>query len=183
MQTSKTVRGYMQVFLLTEQEAYMAMLIAAGATQGEAFAVSMSCMGSSVEILDSRASELMRRKKGIKELANRLTDITVVGSTDADALKKSPKKKGKKNLDETNFDPTNKDNIISIRAQQLQNSTSPKEKADIAVKIADLQRMKQDENKEEAKLIHFYVPLTCKRCNLYVAELEKRKEEQKTKNI
>ena len=125
MQTSKTVRGYMQVFLLTEQEAYMAMLIAAGATQGEAFAVSMSCMGSSVEILDSRASELMRRKKGIKELASRLTDITVVGSTDADALKKSPRKKGKKNLDESNFDPTNKDNIISILAQQLQNSTVP----------------------------------------------------------
>ena len=179
MQTSKTVRGYMQVFLLTEQEAYMAMLIAAGATQGEAFAVSMSCMGSSVEILDSRASELMRRKKGIKELASRLTDITVVGSTDADALKKSPKKKGKKNLDETNFDPTNKDNIISILAQQLQNSTSPKEKADIAVKIADLQRMKQDENKDETELVRFYLPITCKRCSLYMNE-KKKKENPNT---
>ena len=39
MFVSKTVRGYMQTFLLTEQEAYMAMLMAAGATQGEAFSI------------------------------------------------------------------------------------------------------------------------------------------------
>jgi hypothetical protein len=39
-----------------------------------------------------------------------------------------------------------------------------------------LQRMKQDENKDETELTHFYLPLTCKRCSLYCQEIDKRKK-------
>lgn len=43
---------------------------------------------------------------------------------------------------------------------------SGKERVDALMKIADLQRMKQDENKQDEKRVHFYLPLSCDRCKL-----------------
>ena len=76
-------------------------------------------------------------------------------------------------------DFTNKDVLLSELSRMVSNTHNVRERNDVLKSIADITRMKNDENKDEAKLIHFYVPLTCKRCNLYVAELEKRKEKQK----
>ena len=78
-------------------------------------------------------------------------------------------------------DFTNKDVLLSELSRMVSNTHNVRERNDVLKSIADITRMKNDENKDEAKLIHFYVPLTCKRCNLYVAEMEKRKEKQKQK--
>ena len=98
-----------------------------------------------------------------------------IGSASEAMNKKLGRKSKKKSAGEGGFDPTNKDSIIRVLSDQLELATDPKTKTDIAMKIADLQRMKQDENKDEQELVHFYLPLTCKRCSLYVAE-KKRKE-------
>ena len=83
------------------------------------------------------------------------------------------------NTEDAPKDYTNKDVLLSELSRLVNRTTNIREKNDLLKTVADVTRMKQDENKDEAKLIHFYVPLTCKRCNLYVAELEKRKEQQK----
>jgi hypothetical protein len=75
-------------------------------------------------------------------------------------------------------DFTNKDVLLSELSRMVSNTHNVRERNDVLKSIADITRMKQDENKDEAKLIHFYLPLTCKRCNLYVSEMEKRKQKQ-----
>lgn len=59
-----------------------------------------------------------------------------------------------------------KDFLIKALAVQAEVCTEPKKKADILIKIADLQNMKKEEVKEEKKFIHFYLPLTCNNCML-----------------
>jgi hypothetical protein len=60
--------------------------------------------------------------------------------------------------------------------EQQMKSLDGLKRAKILATIADLQRMKQDENKDETELTHFYLPLTCKRCSLYCQEIDKRKK-------
>ena len=57
---------------------------------------------------------------------------------------------------------------------------SGKDRADLLMKIADLQRMKQEENIAEDNTVHFYLPVTCHMCDLYNKE-KKRKEEERKK--
>lgn len=43
-----------------------------------------------------------------------------------------------------------------------------KDRADVLMKIADLQRMKNEEVKEQEKLVHFFLPIACpKTCPLF----------------
>ena len=59
---------------------------------------------------------------------------------------------------------------VAWELMKLSKSTSltPKERGEILMKYADLLQMKKDEVKEEEKLIHFYLPLSCDRCSLYL---------------
>lgn len=72
------------------------------------------------------------------------------------------------NLDYTNK-YRDKDEIISALAKEA-DSVIGKERIDALNKIADLQRMKQEENKTEEERVMFYLPLTCYNCPLYKAE-------------
>jgi hypothetical protein len=54
-----------------------------------------------------------------------------------------------------------------------------KERADIMMKYADLLQMKKDEVKDEEKLVHFYLPISCYSCPLYEAQKAKEKMCQK----
>lgn len=50
------------------------------------------------------------------------------------------------------------------------------------MKIADLQQMKKDENtEEEEETVHYYLPLQCYRCSLFIADRAKRKAEEAEK--
>lgn len=44
----------------------------------------------------------------------------------------------------------------------------------ILQKYSELQQMKKDEVKEEETLIHYYLPLTCNNCSLYLSSKRKR---------
>jgi len=56
-----------------------------------------------------------------------------------------------------------------------------KDLADVLMKIADLQQMKKDENTEEEETVHYYLPLQCYRCSLFIADRAKRKAEEAEK--
>lgn len=62
------------------------------------------------------------------------------------------------------FDPTSKESIIKELKRQYAEATDPKQKADILVKMAELQRMKQEEIKEEVRHTMVYLPATCHDC-------------------
>lgn len=53
-----------------------------------------------------------------------------------------------------------------------------KDRLDALMKIADLQQMKKEETKTEEDKVHFYLPLTCHHCELYI----NRKNQKDTQN-
>lgn len=53
----------------------------------------------------------------------------------------------------------------------------PKQRTEILLKLADLQRMKEDANKDDTELVHFYVPIQCHNCSLYIQAQGKQKKD------
>lgn len=69
--------------------------------------------------------------------------------------------------EQSNIDVRSKESIIDQLAATL-TQLRGKDRADVLMKIADLQRMKQDENKAEEQVVHFYLPVSCpKTCCLF----------------
>lgn len=66
-----------------------------------------------------------------------------------------------------------KDEIITALAREA-DSLRGKDRVDVLNKIADLQRMKQEENKTEEERVHYFLPLTCYVCPLMKAEKERQ---------
>lgn len=64
-------------------------------------------------------------------------------------------------------DYTQRSNLIQALSDAANNEGDTIRRTKILSELADLQRMDRDATKEDKELIHFYVPLTCKRCNLY----------------
>jgi hypothetical protein len=95
--------------------------------------------------------------------------LVIVGKLSPDGSKdKSPESEY--------IDFSQKDNVIMALSKSANEEPDSLKRTKILATIADLQRMKQDETKDDRELIHFYLPLTCKRCNLYCQEQEKRKQ-------
>lgn len=81
---------------------------------------------------------------------------------------------------QTDNQPKNRDKMDIVRElNTLANSCKDaKQRTEILLKLADLQRMKETpNNNEEKELIHYYLPLSCNNCSLYI----KTKEELKLK--
>nr|DAV38599.1 MAG TPA: hypothetical protein [Caudoviricetes sp.] len=49
-------------------------------------------------------------------------------------------------------------------------------RVEILMKYADLQQMKKDEVKEEDTTVHYYLPLTCNNCELYIKHKKQLKK-------
>lgn len=65
-----------------------------------------------------------------------------------------------------------------ILQQALQSALSlpvnDKNRVEILMKYADLAQMKKEEIQEEDSTIHYYLPLTCNNCSLYLANKKKK---------
>lgn len=72
-----------------------------------------------------------------------------------------------------------KDEVIEALASTV-DTLHGKDRADVLMKLADLQRMKQEEVVEEDNTVHFYLPVTCHMCDLYNKE-KKRLERLRRK--
>lgn len=111
---SKITKGYMQNFLLTENEAHFAMLIAAGASQGEAYCTAINNTYSE-NVANVRATEMMKSKAGIRDLIDSLTNVTMKGAKKDEEL---PEIKGRKKKDNV-LDLRDKDSIIEALADNM----------------------------------------------------------------
>lgn len=61
-------------------------------------------------------------------------------------------------------DLRSKSGVLDALEEEANNTADAKQRADIIMKIADLQRMKNDEDKERESLVHYYLPLRCDVC-------------------
>jgi hypothetical protein len=163
----------MRLYMIDYNDLKMAYFMFCGHTQEESYAMAFEPDNVSKESLHVVASNKVQEKKGIKKLVESLSRVYGSGNqTPAPVEAKGKKKK-------QGLDVTDKDSILRALKEQYDNAMEPKVKTDILTKIADLQRMKQDENKEEEELTHFYLPLTCKRCKLYDEAMKKKEHQYK----
>jgi hypothetical protein len=95
--------------------------------------------------------------------------LVIVGKLDKNG---SPDKSSEDNF----IDFSQRQNVISELSKSANCEPDAIKRTKILSTLADLMRMDKDENKDDKELIHFYLPLTCKRCSLYCQEIDKRKK-------
>ena len=176
---SKRVTDLQQIYQLTPDDVFFCMLVASGASRGEAYATIFRPRSTKIETAQRGAAQLAKDKPGINKLIRSFEDNR------AAFLKK------KKNTETEEEEKAgnvvqyrDKDAVLSGLEQTLPYLRG-KDRADVLMKIADLQQMKKDENTEEEETVHYYLPLQCYRCSLFIADRAKRKAEgaEKPDNI
>jgi hypothetical protein len=184
---SKRVTDLQQIYQLTPDDVFFCMLVASGASRGEAYAIIFRPRSTKIETAQRGAAQLAKDKPGINKLIKSFEDNRAVFLPD---IEPTGKDKKKKKATETEGEAGNvvqyrdKDAVLSGLEQTLPYLRG-KDRADVLMKIADLQQMKKDENTEEEETVHYYLPLQCYRCSLFIADRAKRKAEgaEKPDNI
>ena len=128
--------------------------------------------------------QLAKDKPGINKLIRSFEDNRAAFLPDNDSPKSKKKKKNTETEEEEKAGNVvqyrDKDAVLSGLEQTLPYLRG-KDRADVLMKIADLQQMKKDENTEEEETVHYYLPLQCYRCSLFIADRAKRKAEEAEK--
>lgn len=177
---SKRITELQRIYSLTPEDVFFCMLVASGATKQEAYAVIFRPTTIGSGTIASKATSLQSKKPGISQLIEAIqyqrTESAI--PTKSKSAKKDVARIAENNKVDKKVLETfrTKDGILQNLIQTLPVLTG-KDKAAVLMQIADLQRMKQEENKEEAEQILYYHPISCYRCKLYKEFKEKQKEE------
>lgn len=177
---SKRVTELQRIYSLNPEDVFFCMLVASGATRQEAYAAIYRPTTNGTGTIASKATALQNSKPGIAQLIEaiqyqRAGAPTKTGSPKEDTANIAEGNKvDKKTLDTFR----SKDGILENLIKVLPSLTG-KDKAAVLMQIADLQRMKQDENKEEAQQVLYYHPIACHRCQLYKDFRDKQRAEAK----
>ena len=75
-------------------------------------------------------------------------------------------------------DYTNKSILLSELSRMVTSTHNIRERNEVLKSIANILQMQKDQTDNETQQIHFFLPLTCKRCNLYCKEQERRRKEE-----
>lgn len=160
------------MFGIKTEQVYRAMLEACGCTDEEAYLVTHpEDDEGSKDAMKMRASREKKEYPHIQECVDWLKSAKIQPNMD---LMQTEPKKSKYSKPKPRL-YNDKDYMLSELYNLSQMEKDPTKRAAILKQIADLQQMKKDENKDEAELIHFYLPLKCHACELYIQN--KRKQE------
>lgn len=147
-------------------------LLAAGADRGEAFfcIYHQGAKNLTYTQANQEAANLLTNNPGMKVLISKLKLQKPVNSVATSQIKREIEEE-KQQQNEKNNEKRNKfkskDFIIECLSLEAEQATG-KEKAQILMNIADLQRMKQEETREEEEKRRFYLPYVskCRSCKL-----------------
>ncbi len=169
-ETIKTAAAYN----LDPRDVLFCTLVAAGADRAESYfciydhGTNKTC--KTLEQARTKANEFFNLNPGAAVLVQRIKTRKPLNTTEAknqaDAARKDKETSDFfNNEDLKKF--TDKSYIIAQLAQEAKNQTG-KERANILMQIADLQRMKQEETKQEEDQRRFYLPFVsvCRSCKL-----------------
>jgi len=150
----------MQRYNLTKQEVLLAHLIASRISLGDAF----ECVfRSTAHDKDSACKRYISGKPAIEMLANALSN------GDADRIASPANQLA-------NVDLRTKEGVLTALEEELKNASETKQRTEIISKIADLQRMKNEEDRNSQDLIFYYLPLRCEECP-YKARIDEIKNQ------
>lgn len=137
----------MRIYGLEPQDVLFAFLIASGFSPGECCNVIYRPLSNN---LKGAAERVLRNNPTISKM------VEEIKAAAEPAIVKKKTKKVVANI--------NKDTIVAELWQQAGFAKAGKDKADIYIKIADLLRLKQTEDKEKDKRVVYYLPLRCDVC-------------------
>ena len=165
MDYTKRQKDESQSYGLTVQERAMADLIAMGWKQMDAFLMTQEA---------NPAMSAIWHKKRLYEITSK--------EVFRDYLSKSMavKKKNDEEVEKAMPDEMMTKEEVATELMKTARSLSIKDpkRADVLMKYADLTQMKKAEEQTEDNTIHFYMPLTCKQCQLWL----KHKASSRKKN-
>lgn len=167
--TTRTAAAYN----LDPRDVLFCTLVAAGADRAESYytiydhGTNKTC--KTLEQARTKANDFFSLNPGAAVLVQRIKTRKPINTTEAknqaDAARKDKESDFFNNEDLKKF--TDKSYIIAQLAQEAKNQ-SGKERANILMQIADLQRMKQEETKQDEEKRTFYLPFVsvCRSCKL-----------------
>lgn len=168
-----TIKTELRRIRLTTQQKAFADLLALGWIESDAYIASG---------LYSEAYSLVANKQKMDHLINENGDfINYLNGRISKLEKQFAKKEEKKETqqDDSSKKPPadinyrEKDAIIDALSYEAQ-FLKGKERIDALMKIADLQQMKKEEVTDEKRYVHYYLPLTCNNCQLYINSKKKK---------
>lgn len=168
MQFSKRVSELSRLYAIDPKDVLFAMLATSGASTAEAFAVIYRPTCSTQNALQSRASNFIGQKPGLRKL---IDELTAEQSDDPD--KPTAKRRGRPRkdaateiaVDTPRLDYTDKDAVLQELARIAERSEKESDKLAAIREISALQRMKQEAAVEDEKRVQFYIPLSYARCD------------------
>lgn len=174
LQYSSKTTSLASVYDLSVDELAFVDLIASGWDTSDAFCYTMTeeAEGMSTSAIDKGAREILARpgaKKRIREL--RKTGINEAAK-DAVRSAREPVRN-----DEDIMKQLSKESMLrDLYLARKKMAVGSKDWLDTNKMIADITRMKQEEVKTEDNTVHFYLPLTCNKCSLYIVNKQKEQE-------
>ena len=173
---SKRVTDLQQIYQLTPDDVFFCMLVASGASRGEAYATIFRPRSTKIETAQRGAAQLAKDKPGINKLIRSFEDNRAAFLPDND----SPKSKKKKKSTETE-EEEKAGNVVQYRDKDAVLSGLEQTLPYLRGKKAAKNMETDLENTEEEETVHYYLPLQCYRCSLFIADRAKRKAEEAEK--
>ena len=167
MQFSKRVSELSRLYAIDPKDVLFAMLATSGASTAEAFAVIYRPTCSTQNALQSRASNFIGQKPGLRKLIDELN------AQQSDNPDQPTQRRGRPRKREAATEPdpkeildyTDKDAVLKEYADIAVSAEKIGDKLSALNGIATLQRMKQEAAVEDEKRVQFYIPLSYARCD------------------
>lgn len=190
MQFSKRVSELARLHGVDPKDVLFALLQTSGASVAEAFAVIYRPAVSTTAALQTRASNYIGQRPGLKKLIKYLDDLKAAPRGDSDRLPTPTKRRGRPRkdngdgllVDKPILDYTDKDAVLKEYADIAVSAEKIGDKLSALNGIATLQRMKQEAAIEDEKKDNFYIPLTHDRCDELLEYLRRYYAEKEGSN-
>ena len=144
----RKIENLMTKYGITIQELCLSVLVKNGIPSGDAFAVVYPELGKIPSQREQLYAKLIAARPSIIAYMNSIQDAIDISGTPQ----------------QTQFDLSTKEGLLAALEAEVIDGKDAKQRADILMKIADLRRMKQEEDTDRNKLIHYYLPLRCEVC-------------------
>lgn len=146
---ANTTQLLMKEFKVTAQDVYFATLVANDIPQNEAYIAIYKNLTSNVT---GACNMMLRKNPQITTLIQSLKYTKGNNPEDYDGI------------DDSSLNNYKDKDYILRKLAKLEENSFGRDKKDILIAIADLQKMKNDDNKAEEERVHFYLPMTCDKC-------------------
>lgn len=170
MQFSKRVSELSRLYGIDPKDVLFAMLATSGASTAESFAIIFRPACSTQNALQSRASNYIGQRPGLRKLFDELNAQQSDSPDQPTARRRGrPRKDAATDTtpadDTPRLDYTDKDAVLQELARIAERSEKESDKLAAIREISALQRMKQEAAVEDEKRVQFYIPLSYARCD------------------